>query len=217
MGSNKISTKVLNSKGQMEDKDYTELCPLCGETVDMHSGRDFLSLYDNYHNDFIEVNVNAVWCPKCYGVLEGYVGTQGTEYSGKEFETPKEEKTMKFNGIKNIDHLIRKAAWAETVEGFSKIALQVGPEDALRDKLLHYLEKDEQKYRGKLKKYKGELERIKEMKRQLINGASIEEVNRGLEEPDFFDNTDELEQRLEDSKLNELSENEAYEKMLWNK
>lgn len=123
---------------------------------------------------------------------------------------------MKFNGIKNIDHLIRKAAWAETVEGFSKIALQVGPEDALRDKLLHYLEKDEQKYRGKLKKYKGELERIKEMKRQLINGASFEEINRGLEEPDFFDNTDEIEQRKEDSKLNELSENEAYEKMLWN-
>ena len=126
---------------------------------------------------------------------------------------------MNLIGIKNIDHLVRKANWQETVSGFTKIAFNAMPEEnenELRTKLLHYLEKDEQKYRGKIKKYKSELERIKGMKYQLLNGVSFEEINRGLAEPEFFDNTEELDQRLEDSKLSELSENEAYEKMLWN-
>ena len=117
----------------------------------------------------------------------------------------------------NLDDMIRAAYWAETVQTCTKIALEVGPEQELRNKLLAYLEKDEQKYRGKLKKYKGELERLKEMKRQLLNGASLEEVNRGLVEPVFEDNIDEREQRLQDAELNEISEQDAYNNMLWHK
>ena len=117
----------------------------------------------------------------------------------------------------NLDDMVRAAYWAETVQTCTKIALESGPEQELRNKLLAYLQKDEQKYRGKLKKYKGELERLKDMKKQLLNGVSLEEVNRGLVEPVFEDNLDEREQRLQDAELNEISEQDAYNNMLWHK
>jgi len=132
-------------------------------------------------------------------------------YNGKNINT--------FAGVTNLDHLLRKAYWAETVQGCTKIALEVSPENELREKLLKYIEKDEQKYRGKIRKYKSELERIKEMKKQLLNGASFDEVNRGLLEPEIENpNEDERNERLEDNPLKELSEQEVqdrYNKDLW--